>query len=130
MTIKFKPIKSTVEVIIESEHLEEPCVLTLKKPSHIDVRFEYPKMQLKLQEKLKESGLTTEDFSNNELTLKKIELLEVILKNQIEIVKLVAVNVSNNDIESFVSFGLIPQIVEKYNLVIAEEVKFEAEKKS
>lgn len=130
MTIKFKPIKSTVEVIIESEHLEEPCVLTLKKPSHIDVRFEYPKMQLKLQEKLKESGLTTEDFSNNELTLKKIELLEVILKNQIEIVKLVAVNLSNNDIESFVSFGLIPQIVEKYNLVIAEEVKFEAEKKS
>lgn len=130
MTIKFKPIKSTVEVIIESEHLEEPCVLTLKKPSHIDVRFEYPKIHLKLQEKLKESGLTTEDFSNNELTLKKFELLEEILKNQVEIVKLVSIGLTEEDIQSFVTVGLIPQIVEKYNLVIAEEVKVEAEKKS
>lgn len=130
MTIKFKPIQTTVEVIIESEHLEEPCTIVMKKPSHIDVRFQYPKMQLQLQQTLKESGLTTEDFSNKDLSVNKITLLEEILKAQVEMVKVLSVGLSSEDIEGLTTIGVIPQIIEKYNNLLVEDVKIDAEKKS
>lgn len=130
MTIKFKPIQTTVEVIIESEHLEEPCTIVMKKPSHIDVRFQYSKMQLQLQQTLKESGLTTEDFSNKDLSVNKITLLEEILKAQVEMVKVLSIGLSSEDIEGLTTIGVIPQIIEKYNNLLVEDVKIDAEKKS
>lgn len=130
MTIKLKPIKTTIEFMLESEYLEEPFQIVLKKPSHVDCMYEYPKIQIRLQEIMKASGLTSEDFASEELSLKKFEVLEALLKAQVEMVKLLKVNLTDEEIDGLTQAKLIPVIIESYNKELEKELRLEAEKKS
>lgn len=148
--IKFTLPTQVVEIPIESESLKneivnedgtitsEPVVLLLKTIDSLDVRFEYPKLLLKLQKEIKESGLSAEELSSNsEMSLEKFTILEKLLKHQVEMVKLLAIkfkgesqNITHEDIDNLSLIGVIPQIIEKNEAVMAERKKLDEQKKS
>lgn len=148
--IKFTLPTQVVEIPIESESLKneivnedgtitsEPVVLLLKTIDSLDVRFEYPKLLLKLQKEIKESGLSSEELSSNgDMSLEKFSILEKLLKHQVEIVKLLSIkfkgesqNITLEDIDNLSLIGVIPQIIEKNEAIMAERKKLDEQKKS
>jgi hypothetical protein len=141
MAIKFKEVQKVIEIeldtdMIETENGEKP-VLIVKHPSNLDVRFEYPKLGLKLKETLKASGLTEEELRTQDIDSKKFAFLEEMVKHQFEVVKLLAIkfkgeaaNITSEELEYINAAGLAPQINEKLNAELERLNKVEAEKKS
>lgn len=145
MKVKIKEAQKIIKIELDSEHLEtddgsKPVIL-LKHPQNLDVRFEYPQLGLRLKETLNSLGFNEEELKNQigeqNIDSKKIKLVEIIAKHQIEVVKLLAVkfegadaNITEEEINLLAEANIIGQINEKLNAELDRLSKLEAEKKS